>query len=177
MEFQIRTAMLSDRDSVELLIKISLRKLGLLHYASEQIESALKSIWRINTQLITDKTYFVVKLNQGIVGCGGWSYRESIFGNNSKPNSDPHPINLKTGIAKIQAFFVSPDFTRQGIGSIIMKKCEGEALLKGFKKFELMSTISGEIFFEKHNFIAGHPINYPLRNQLPIKLIPMSKNF
>ncbi|MBL4574508.1 MAG: GNAT family N-acetyltransferase [Opitutaceae bacterium] len=177
MNFQIRTARISDKDSIESLIRESVQKLGASDYSSEQIEGALKTAWGLDTQLITDRTYFVVELNQLIVGCGGWSFRDTLFGNDRKENRRSNRIDPKTGAAKIRAFFVSPSFSRRGIASMILKKCEDEATREGFRKLELMATLPGKRRYEKHGYIAVESIHYSLGEHLSIEFIPMKKRF
>lgn len=175
MNFQIRTAVESDYSSIESLIDVSARKLGAADYSPEQIEAALKSAFGLDTQLINDQTYFVVESGGLTVGCGGWSYRETLFGSDSLQGRNSHRINPQTGAAKIRAFFVDPDFSRLGIGSMIMHKCEQQALRAGFGKLELMATLSGVKLYEKHGFVAAEPIYYPLEGQPAIEFVPMYK--
>lgn len=175
MNFQIRNALESDYGPIESLIRVSAHKLGASDYSSEQTEAALKGAFGLDTQLISDQTYFVVELDGLTVGCGGWSYRETLFGSDSEQGRDPHRINPKTGAAKIRAFFVDPRYARMGIGSMILYKCEHQALLAGFKKLELMATLPGVKLYEKHGFVATTPINYSLDGQLTIEFVPMHK--
>jgi len=176
MKFDLRTATESDIRAIESLITDSARRLGARCYSSEQIEEALKAAWGVDTQLIVDQTYFVVESDGLIVGCGGWSYRETLFGNDTEHNRRSNLINPQTGRAKIRAYFVSPDYARRGIGTMIYMKCEEEARRHGFEKFELMATLPGVTFYEFHGFIAGEPISYKLKKKLSIEFVPMKKD-
>lgn len=173
--FQLRIALESDFSSIKSLIAASARKLGAEDYSPDQIEAALTSAFGLDTQLIADQTYFIVESGQIPVACGGWSYRETLFGSDSEQNRDSHRIDPQTGAAKIRAFFVDPEFSRMGIGSMIMHKCEQEAIKAGFKKLELMATLSGIKLYEKHGFVAGEPMLYQLAGKLTIEFVPMSK--
>ena len=175
MNLQLRNAVTSDYGSIESLINLSARKLGREDYSPDQIESALKTAFGLDTQLITDQTYFVVESGQLIVGCGGWSYRETLFGSDSEQSRNSNRINPESGAAKIRAFFVRLEFSRMGIGSMILHKCEEEALRAGFRKLELMATLPGIKLYEKHGFVSGKPIQYPVGGQLTIEFIPMHK--
>jgi len=177
MNLQLRKAVRSDYGSIESLINLSARKLGRENYSPDQIESALKTAFGLDTQLISDQTYFVVESCQLIVGCGGWSYRETLFGSDSEQSRNSNRINPESGAAKIRAFFVHPEFSRMGIGSMILHKCEEEALRAGFRKLELMATLPGIKLFVKHGFVTGNPIHYPLDEHLTIKFVPMYKEF
>ena len=175
MNLQLRNAVTSDYCSIESLIDLSAHKLGRDDYSPDQIESALKTAFGLDTQLITDQTYFLVESDQLIVGCGGWSYRETLFGSDSDQNRNSNRINPESGAAKIRAFFVRPEFSRMGIGSMLLFKCEEEALRAGFRKLELMATLPGKKLYEKHGFVTGNPIHYPLDEHLTIKFVPMYK--
>src|SRR5258708_18271114 len=50
------------------------------HYTPEQVESILKYVYGVDTQLIRDQTYFVVQEGVAIIGCGGWSRRRTLYG-------------------------------------------------------------------------------------------------
>jgi len=175
MNLQLRYANTSDYKSIKSLIELSARTLGAEDYSPEQIEGALKAAFGLDKQLITDQTYFVVETERSIVGCGGWSYRQTLFGSDAEQNRNSNRINPESGAAKIRAFFVSPEFSRMGIGSMILHRCEAEAFTAGFRKLELMSTLPGKHLYEKHGFVAGTSIQYPLDNHLSIAFIPMYK--
>ena len=175
MENQLRTALLNDCNAIEALIAGSIRTLGALDYSADQIESALTSVFGLDTQLITDQTYFMVESGRLPIACGGWSFRETLFGSDAEQNRDSQRIDPRTGAARIRAFFVDPEYSRMGVGSMIMQHCEQEALYAGFRKLELMATLPGIKLYEKHGFVAGDPILYPLGNQLTIKFVPMYK--
>lgn len=176
MKFLLRTALITDCDPIETLIAASIRKLGAQDYSSDQIEAALNSAFGLDTQLITDQTYFIVQSGRLPVACGGWSFRETLFGNDAEQNRNPRRIDPHSGAARIRAFFVDPGFSRMGLGSMIMRHCEREALRAGFRKLELMATLPGIKLYEKHGFVAGEPIDYPLDDQLVIEFVPMYKD-
>ena len=176
MNFRIRTAVVSDYSSIERLIDASIRKLGAADYSFEQIAAARQTAFGLDTQLIKDQTYFVVESGKSLAACGGWSYRETLFGSDSEQSRSSRLIDPQTGAAKIRAFFVDPGFSRMGIGSMILHKCEHEALAAGFSKLELMATLPGVRLYEKHGYIAEEPIHYPLGGQLTIEFIPMYKD-
>ena len=175
MKLHLRCANSSDYKPIKSLVKLSARTLGAEDYYPAQIEGALKAAFGLDKQLITDQTYFVVETEQSIVGCGGWSYRQTLFGSDAEQNRDSNRINPESGAAKIRAFFVSPAFSRMGIGSMILHKCEAEALTAGFRKLELMATLPGKHLYEQHGFVSGIPIQYPLDSELTIEFIPMYK--
>lgn len=176
MNFLLRVAVVSDYSSIERLIEASVRELGASDYSPEQIDGALKTAFGLDTQLIKDQSYFVVESGRFLIGCGGWSFRETLFGSDFEQSRSSCLIDPSTGTAKIRAFFVDPDFSRMGVGTMILQKCEQEAFGAGFSKLELMATLPGIKLYEKHGYVAGEPIHYPLGGQLTIKFVPMYKD-
>lgn len=157
------------------LIAESVRNLGKPFYREKQIEGALQKAWGVDTQLITDQTYYVVHSGVQLVACGGWSFRKTLFGNDAVEQRDDCIIDPVSGAAKIRAFFVKPSCARQGLGSLLMRKCEQEAVKMGYRRLELMATLPGQKLYERHGFVAGIPIDYELSNELSIQFVPMKK--
>lgn len=172
---QLRLASMNDQDAIIQLIETSVRKLALNDYSPKQIELALKTAWGLDTQLIKDRTYFVIEDNDQIIGAGGWSYRKTLFGNDQENHRDPARLDPINEAAKIRAFFVHPHYARQGIGSLIMQECELAAIEMGFSRLELMSTLPGIPLYEHHGFIAGEAVEYALDQQINITFVPMTK--
>ncbi|HMI37221.1 MAG TPA: GNAT family N-acetyltransferase [Steroidobacteraceae bacterium] len=171
----LRPATLSDLGALETLIALSARTLGAREYSPAQIEGALRGAFGVDTQLIRDGTYFVVEHAGQLVGCGGWSRRRTLFGGDARPDRDASELDPAQDAAKIRAFFVHPDFARRGIGESILERCEQEAMVTGFTRFELMSTLPGIRFYAAHGYLAGEPIKWPLGDGLTIDFLPMSK--
>lgn len=175
MELNLRIARLDDVDQITTLIQRSVRVLCASDYSEKQIEYALKTAWGLDLQLIMDGTYLVVETGEQIVACGGWSYRKTLFGNNSEQNRNSSIINPKNGAAKIRAFFVEPEYSRMGLGSLIMSRCEKTTRERGFRKLELMATLPGKRLYERHGFVTGKLLEYPLEDQIAITFIAMEK--
>lgn len=143
MQITTRLARFEDITQLNQLIALSVRGLSTAHYTSAQIESALKYVFGVDTQLIADGTYYVAEINSATVGCGGWSKRNTLYGGDQhKENEDPLLDPVKDA-ARIRAFFVHPDHSRKGIGRHIINVCEEAAILNGFTRFELGATLPG----------------------------------
>src|ERR1700724_3238626 len=84
----LRVATLEDREALRALIDRSARELSKGDYRAEQVEGALKGALGVDTQLIQDGTYFVVEAAGALVGCGGWSYRRTLFGGDKRAERD-----------------------------------------------------------------------------------------
>ncbi|NCV87918.1 MAG: GNAT family N-acetyltransferase, partial [Oxalobacteraceae bacterium] len=42
--------------------------------------TASHGVMGIDTQLVRDQTYFVIEAGDTIAGCGGWSWRSTLYG-------------------------------------------------------------------------------------------------
>src|SRR3569833_444486 len=120
----IRPAPLADRDELQELIARSARGLSAADFRPEQVEGALQGAFGVDSQLIIDGTYFVVEDGETIVGCGGWSFRTTLFGGAQRRERDAAELDPRTEAAKIRAFFVDPAHARRGIGTMLLEKCE-----------------------------------------------------
>lgn len=116
-----------------------------------QIEAS-RTIMGIDTQLIDDGTYFVVEAHGEIAGCGGWSRRATLYGNNDTFGRDSHLLDPEVDAARVRAMYTSPSFARRGIGRLILTLCEAAAAAEGFRRLELMATMSGEPLYAAYGF-------------------------
>src|SRR2546430_15786586 len=97
--------------------------------------------------LIEDGTYFVAETDDTLIGCGGWSKRKTLFGGDQFSNRDAGLLDPRLETAKIRAFFVHPNFARQGIGRAILDRCAAAATHHGFISLELMASLPGVEFY------------------------------
>jgi GNAT superfamily N-acetyltransferase len=176
MEYSIRKAKLDDCEVIERLIAMSARALSVHDYAPEQIEGALEGAFGVDTQLIKDGTFFVVEAGDAIVGCGGWSKRKTLFGGDKRDARDSAELNPDVDPAKIRAFFVHPEWARKGIGRAILRKCESEARLSGFRSLELLATLPGVRLYSACGFVASERVEYTLPSGIAINFVPMTKS-
>lgn len=139
----------------------------------EQIDSS-RAIMGIDTQLIDDGTYFVIALGGRIAGSGGWSRRATLYGSNQTSGRDAALLNPKMDAARVRAMYTHPQFTRRGVGRLIMRLCEDGARSEGFKSMELMSTLSGRPLYEACGFVAIEEVN-DNRGGVSVPLLLMRK--
>src|ERR1700676_3311469 len=104
MAIVLRKATLDDVPRIEALIPRSARGLSTADYRPSQIEGALRGAFGVDSQLLTDQTYFVAEENGEIVGCGGWSYRSTLFGGDARGGRDASLLDPRSQAAKIRAF-------------------------------------------------------------------------
>lgn len=154
ISYSIQQAVPANIPALKQLISDSVRHLNAPDYTAQQIESALQHIYGVDSQLIEDGTYYVAVQNGRLIGCGGWSKRKTLYGGDqakAAPDEDTL-LDPKTDAAKIRAFFVLPHFARQGIGRALMSVSETAAYQAGFKKLELMATLTGEPLYAASGF-------------------------
>lgn len=173
--YVLRKANLRDVPALEALIARSARELGAEHYTAEEIEGALRGTFGVDTQLIRDETYFVAEHDGHIVGCGGWSYRTTLFGSDKLGDRDTKPLDPKAQPARIRAFFVDPAHARKGIGRMLLAKCELEAYLAHFRTLELMASLSSMQLYAARGYVSEEPQEFDIGSGLTIRLVPMRK--
>ena len=175
MSFIFRKATLDDIGQLNSLIEISSKSINSSFYTKKQIEAALKSAWTVDPQLIIDNTFWVAQtIKDEIVGCGGWSKHRTLFGK-TNTKEGLKKLNPIKDAAKIRAIFVHPDYTRQGIGSALMDRCENEAKDFGFDTLELVSTLSGEKLYTARGYTTIKKYNADLVGGITNEVILMSK--
>lgn len=147
-----RLATLADVPALNQLIKLSVRRLGVGHYTPAQLESALKYVFGVDTQLVVDGTYFVAEAAGQVLGCGGWSQRNTLYGGDQHKTAADSLLDPTRDFARIRAFFVHPDAARRGVGRAILQTCEAAAQARGFRGLELAATPPGEPFYAAHGY-------------------------
>jgi N-acetylglutamate synthase-like GNAT family acetyltransferase len=172
---EIRKAELSDIPQIEALIARSARGLSAQDYRPSQVEGALRGAFGIDTQLLADQTYFVVEEAGRLIGCGGWSFRATLFGGDARTGRDSSMLDPRTQAAKIRAFFVDPLHARRGIGTLLLERCEKEARDRGFSRAELMATLPGVKLYAARGFVGADVVHFDMGRGETIEFIPMRK--
>jgi GNAT superfamily N-acetyltransferase len=177
LDWRLRLAGEDDMPALEALIPISVRALQTIHYSPAQMEAALGTVFGVDRQLICDGTYFVVECDGQIVGCGGWSKRNSLFGGDSGRAIEDALLNPKCDLARIRAFFVHPEWARRGIGRRILTACESAIQAAGFHSAELVATLAGEPFYAAFDYSSAERYEIPMAADLTLPVVHMTKHF
>lgn len=171
----IRLAKPEDIHALQQLITQSVRGLSTNYYTPTQIESSLKYVFGIDTQLIKDGTYYLIEKDNIIAGCGGWSKRNTLYGGDQHKEIEDPLLDPAKDAARIRAFFVHPDFARQGIGKQMMNVCEEAALANGFTSFELGATLPGVPLYEVMGYQAIENVNATMPDGEVLEIVKMRK--
>jgi GNAT superfamily N-acetyltransferase len=175
MAIVLRKAVLADIPQIEALIARSARGLSVHDYRPSQVEGALRGAFGVDTQLLADQTYFVAEDAGRLAGCGGWSYRSTLFGGDARAGRDSSMLDPRTQAAKIRAFFVDPADARRGIGTLLLERCETEARAHGFSRVELMATLPGVKLYAARGYIGAPMVRFDVGLGETIEFIPMHK--
>ncbi|HKM85949.1 MAG TPA: GNAT family N-acetyltransferase [Terriglobales bacterium] len=184
MTIRIRLAEARDIPALRELIEASVRGLQLGDYSAAQLESALRTVYGVDTQLIADGTYFAAEETESsgaalLVGCGGWSRRKTLYGGDRwkelVAGREDSLLDPATEAAKIRAFFVHPDWARRGIGGMILEACETAAWAAGFRRLEMGATLTGVPFYRKKGYVELEAVEAPLGDGLTLPIVRMGK--
>jgi len=178
MPFSIRLATPADIPALHQLIELSVRTLQAGDYAPAQIEGALGHTLGLDTQLIADATYFIASPStqpETLAGCGGWSFRNTLFGSDHGPQRVAEPLDPVTDAARIRAIFVHPAFARRGLGSQILAHCEQAAQAAGFRSFEMGSTLTGVPLYTLKGYQPVENVAIPLPNGESLPIVRMRR--
>jgi len=170
-----RLARMDDLPALRALMTRSIEQLQTGFLTPEQI-AASHQVMGLDTQLVMDQTYFMIESERALVGCGGWSFRATLFGgDHSIVPREPLPLDPATDAAKIRAMYVDPDHARRGIGKLIMDLCENAARVAGFGKAEMMATMAGVPLYKACGYSAIEPVEASTREGIIVPLIRMGK--
>ena len=177
-DLHYRLAVLADVPRLTELIEASVRGLQAQDYTPAQMDGALGTWLGVDTQLISDQTYFVVEWigDPGTpVACGGWSRRKTLFGSDHRPGRDDALLDPQVDAAKIRAFFVHPRWARRGIGSRMLELCEEAARAEGFRRAEMGATLTGVPLYLRNGYAEVERISLPLANGEAVPIVKMTK--
>ena len=174
----LRIATMNDVPALNVLIAASARELSAGFYTPQQIEALLTHVFGVDTQLISDGTYFIVDGDDpadGPVAAGGWSARRTLYGGDQAKEGEDTRLDPAVEAARIRAFFVHPRWTRRGLGRRLYAQCERAALAAGFRKFELMATLPGEPLYAALGFNPVERLTVRLGGDVDVPLVRMQR--
>jgi GNAT superfamily N-acetyltransferase len=174
--FRLRAAVWDDLPALASLIDDSVRGLSERFYTAMQVESALRHVLGVDSQLVADGTYFVIECDEVIVAAGGWSGRRTLYGGDqSKAGVEDEPMDPATTPARLRAFFVHPLWSRRGLGRRLYEACEEAAALAGYRSFELVATLPGVPLYEALGFATHERYSLQMPDGEELEVVHMTK--
>jgi GNAT superfamily N-acetyltransferase len=167
----LRLADFNDVPSIQALQKESLRTLSRGFYDESQVQSFLRFVPTLETQIICDATYFVAEQAGRIVGCGGWSQRTPAYQSsrfNPLPGAGPQP--------KVRAMYVDPGMARRGIGRALLAHVEQDIRHHGHKEVSLDAVLPGVPLYSACGYRAVANTDLLLPDGVRMSVISMHKS-
>lgn len=176
--FTHRIAKESDKTAIVELMRASI-EINMREFLSDAEIEAAKETMGVDHTLLDDGTYFVVECDvagaAALVGCGGWGKRRTLYGGNHTVGRDDTLSDPRTEPARIRAMYTHPDWTRRGIGTLLLELGEAAARDAGFSTIELGSTIPGEPLYAARGYREVSRVTHTGANGQPNTVIQMSK--
>ncbi len=142
--FTHRLATEDDLAALREVMNLAIARL-LSQFMDDDQVAASRLTMGLDSQLVADRTYFIVEEDGALAGCGGWSRRATLYGgDHSTELRDAAFLDPATDAARVRAMYTHPDFARRGVGRLILHLCEAAATAAGFSRVELMATLAGE---------------------------------
>lgn len=155
--FTHRVASLNDLDALREVMRRSIETLQDGFLTPEQVRASHK-VMGLDAQLVRDGTYFIVESGERIAGCGGWSWRSTLYGgDDSLVPREPHALDPATEPARIRAMYTDPSFARQGVGKLVITLCEEAAVRAGFRTATMMATMAGVPLYRACGYAEAEP--------------------
>lgn len=134
----IRPAAMADVPAVHELAERSVTALLVRHYTPSQVAAAGKAqFYRVETELISDGTYYVLEIDGQIAACSGWSDHGTFYPPGTSSSND-HQVNAD--IATMRATYVDPRWARRGLATLLARVTETAATIAGFQRFEALCS-------------------------------------
>jgi len=174
-EFTHRPATEADLPALRALMTRAIEELQRDFLTPEQVAASHQTMG-LDTQLVKDRTYFMILDGGELVGCGGWSWRATLFGgDDSIVAREPLPLDPAKDAARIRAMYVDPAHARRGIGKRIMAICEDAARTAGFARVELMATLAGLPLYKACGYAEIEAVQAASREGVFVPLVRMGK--
>lgn len=174
MRFTYRLATPDDVAVLKPLMDAAIRELLKPVLAPAQVEASF-AVMGLDTQLIRDGTYFVIEDGGRIAGCGGWSRRATLFGGDHSAGREARLLDPATEAARVRAMYTHPEFTRRGIGRMVLDLCEAAAAREGFARVELAATMAGLPLYRACGYVDIEAFESDTPSGVKVPLVRMGK--
>jgi GNAT superfamily N-acetyltransferase len=173
--FTHRVAVLDDLGELREVMRRSIESLQAGFLTPEQVRVS-HAVMGLDSQLVSDGTYFIVESGGRIAGCGGWSWRSTLYGgDDSMVSREPEALDPAKDAARIRAMYTDPDFARQGVGRMVIDLCESAAKRAGFKRATMMATMAGVPLYKACGYVEVEPVLSAPVDGIRVPLVRMEK--
>lgn len=173
--FTHRLACLDDLEALRAMMRRSIETLQDDFLTTEQVRAS-HHVMGLDTQLVQDGTYFVVERDGQIAGCGGWSWRSTLYGGDeSMVSREPRSLDPATEPARIRAMYTDPAFARQGVGRLVLDLCEAAAVRAGFHQATMMATMAGVPLYAACGYVKVEQVLSAPVGGIRVPLVQMKK--
>ena len=156
LAFTHRLAQSADIPAIIELMQASIAENMKDFLSAEEIKAAQETMG-LDTTLIDDQTYILIEtIDDGetvLVGCGGWGKRRTLYGGDHTKGRDDSFADPAVDAARIRAMYTHPNWTRKGVGALLLELGEQAARDAGFKTIELGSTLPGEPLYRARGYV------------------------
>ena len=174
MSFTLRLATTDDLAEMHALMNLAIAELLKPYLPPEGVDASFE-IMGLDSQLVTDGTYFAAIDNGEIVGCGGWSRRATLFGGDHSKGRDAALLDPAKDAARVRAMYTHPGHARRGIGRAILDACESAARAERFTRVELAATLAGEPLYRACGYELIEPFRSRTSGGVEVPLLRMGK--
>jgi GNAT superfamily N-acetyltransferase len=172
----LRLATDADVPAIAALMERAIAELQRAFLSPQEI-AASRAAMGLDRQLIADGTYFVVEEGGTLVGCGGWSFRATLYGGDAHGAlRDSRPLDPTSEPARVRAMYTDPLHVRRGIGRMVLDRCEAAARDAGFSRVELMATLAGEPLYRACGYAPIERVASMAATQVPVPGVRMGKS-
>ncbi len=151
-----RVATRADIPAIRALIDVAIAG-NMPAFLSPREVAAARATMGLDTRLIDDGCYYIIEAATAegpvAVGCGVWSRRRTLYGGDHSAGRDDSLSDPATEAARIRAMYVHPDWTRRGVGSMLLALGEAAARAEGFRTIELGATLPGEPLYKARGYV------------------------
>lgn len=149
---------------------------------SPEVLAASRLTMGLDTQLVDDGCYFLIFVHDDagvhLAGCGGWSKRATLFGGDDSDAGlrDDSLLDPATDAARLRAMYTHPDFTRLGVGRLIVDLAEDAARRAGFSRMALAGTVTGEPLYAACGYTVEDRFEQETSAGVAVPLVHMAKD-
>ena len=160
----VRVARPDDLSDLDRLFGASYPALLKADYQPSVLVTAVPLISKANPRLLASGTYFVVTDRGGaLVGAGGWT------------RAAPPGFRGGAGAGHIRHVVTDHTRTRQGIGTLLMRRVFETARDAGLRRLDCLSTLTAEPFYAAMGFQSSGLVTVPLRPGIDFPAVHMQR--